>query len=280
MGRRNNAARTKAPKNPAAAPPVSNKSDLFAFVNPTEFVELPSQGEYYSADHPLSGEKVIEIKHMTAKEEDILTSEALLNNELAVDRLLESVIVDSSIGVDDLLLGDKNAILIATRITGFGPFYTVGATCKECAQPSEYTFDLGELSSRERNTPPEAKHEGAGIFSFELPISKVRIHVKLLTSRDEKHVTKLLLDKSGNGTSNPVTGLLRAIIVQANEHTDSEMLNKFIDVMPLPDVHHLRKMYDLVKPDVDLRFDFTCDHCSHEGKVGMPMTAAFFWPNA
>lgn len=277
MSRRNNLERLGAPQPDAPTPPISEASDLFAFVNPTEFVELPSKGLFYPEGHPLHNQTVIEIKHMTAKEEDILTSEALLRNELAIDRLLESVIINREIKVGDLLLGDKNAILIATRVTGFGPFYDVTAPCPSCGEKSDYTFDLNELKPQDNELPEGVRIEGQGVFSFGLPVSKVRIYVRLLTSRDEKRIASLI---GGNGSASPITGLLKSIVVQANEHTDPKLLNKFIESMPLPDVKHLRNTYDVIKPDLDLRFDITCPLCHEEGKVGMPMTAAFFWPNS
>ena len=278
MSRRNNLERLGAPHPDAPTPLTSEASDLFAFVNPTEFVELPSKGLFYPEGHPLHNQTVIEIKHMTAKEEYILTSEALLRNELAIDRLLESVIINREIKVGDLLLGDKSAILIATRVTGFGPYYDVTAPCPSCNKESDYTFDLNELKARDNELPEGVQIEGHGVFSFELPVSKVRIYVRLLTSRDEKRIASLIA--GNNGTGSPITGLLKSIVVQANEHTDSKLLNKFVESMPLPDVKHLRNIYDVIKPDLDLRFDITCPLCHEEGKVGMPMTAAFFWPNS
>ena len=283
MTPRNNEDRIGATQSPSPPIPAAQQSDdsgLFSFVAPTEFVELPSKGMYYPEGHPLHDQTVIEIKHMTAKEEDILTSEALLRNELAVDRLLESVIVNKNIKVSDLLLGDKSAILIGTRITGFGSLYDVAATCPSCSKDSDYTFDLNEIKARERVMADGAQDEGEGIFSFELPKSKVRIYVRLLTSKDEKRIASLLINKQGKASANPVTGLLKSIIVQANEHIDPPTLHKFIESMPIPDVKHLKKIYDGIKPDLDLRFDFTCPLCSETGKVGMPLTAKFFWPDA
>ena len=277
MSRRNNLERLGAPQPDAPTPPTTEASDLFAFVNPTEFVELPSKGLHYPKEHPLHGQTVVEIKYMTAKEEDILTSEALLKNELAIDRLLDSVIIDPNIKVGDLLLGDKTAILIATRITGFGPHYEVTAKCPSCSKESPYTFDLTELKSQNREVAEGVTAEGDGVFSFELPISKVNIYVRLLSSRDEKRIAKLIAP--AEGTVTPITGLLKSIIVQANEHTNPALLHKFIESMPLQDVKHLREIYDTVKPDLDLRFDINCPLCHEDGKVGMPMTAAFFWPN-
>ena len=280
MSRRNNLERLGAPQPDAPAPLTSEASDLFAFVNPTEFVELPSKGLFYPEDHPLHNQTVIEIKHMTAKEEDILTSEALQKNELAIDRLLESVIIDKTIKVDDLLLGDKNAILIGTRITGFGPFYDAETICPSCREKSSHTFNLSEINFVSIETPEDVRYEGSGIFSFNLDVSKVRIYVRLLTSKDEKKLASSIINKKGDNVNNPITGLLRGIVVQANEHTDAKMLSKFIDLMPLSDVKQLRNTYEKIKPDLNLRFDVTCPLCGVEGKVGMPLTAQFFWPNS
>ena len=280
MSRRNNLERLGAPQPDAPTPPTSQGSDLFAFISPTEFIEIPSRGVYYPEGHILHNQTVVEIKHMTAKEEDILTSEALLRNELAIDRLLESVIIDKNIKVGDLLLGDKNAILIGARVTGFGPFYEVSAKCSSCSKNSDYTFDLNDIKPHDREMPVEVEHEHGAVFSFELPISKVRIHVRLLTSRDEKNISSHFAAKQGKALTDPVTGLLKSIIVQANEYTDPPTLHKFIQAMPIPDVKHLRKTYEKVKPDLDLRFDFICPLCSETGKVGMLLTAKFFWPDA
>ena len=280
MSRRNNSKRLGAPQPDAPAPTTTKSTDLFAFVNPTEFVELPSKGLFYPEDHPLHNEKVIEIKHMTAKEEDILTSEALLRNELAIDRLLESVIVDQDISVDDLLLGDKSAILIATRVTGFGPHYEVTATCGACGEKSNQVFNLDDIEPVKIDLPDGVQNEGDGVFSFDLPISKVRIYVRLLTSKDEKDIANNMISKNKKQIQNPITGLIKGIVVQANEHTDKDMLHQFIEAMPLPDLKLLRKTYEKIKPDLDLNMDYACPHCDSEEKVGMPMTAAFFWPDS
>ena len=281
MSRRNNPERFGAPQADAPVSPATEGTDLFAFVNPTEFVELPSAGRFYPETHPLHGATTIEIKHMTAKEEDILTSEALLRNELAIDRLLGSVIINKKVRVDDLLLGDKNAILIASRITGFGPHYDVGTTCPSCMKQSDYSFDLSELGPKNTGEPPEGvNHEGEGVFSFDLPTAKVKLYIKLLTSRDEKMLAKRLTAGGKESSTTPITDLLKSFVVGANEHRDPKMLNKFLEAIPVSDVSHIRKVYDSVKPDVDLNFDFTCPLCSHEGKVVMPMSARFFWPNS
>ena len=115
------------------------------FVTPTSFVELPSEGQFYSEDHPLNNQKTLEIKEMTAKEEDILTSRALLQKGVAIDRLVSSLVVDKSIKPESLLIGDKNAILIQARIGAYGQKYKSQITCPSCGEKSNYGFDLTEI---------------------------------------------------------------------------------------------------------------------------------------
>ena len=123
--------------NKGEEPPVQQQpqqvEQTLQFVTPTEFVELPSRGKFYPEGHPLHNTEIIEIRHMTAKDEDILTSAALLKKGLAIDRFLQNIIVDKSINIADLLVGDKNAIIVASRISGYGAQYEAGISCPSCA---------------------------------------------------------------------------------------------------------------------------------------------------
>jgi hypothetical protein len=277
--RRNNLERTGAPQPDAPTPPVDQTNDLFSFVNPTEFVELPSGGQMYGEDHPLHNVDTVEIRHMTAKEEDILTSETLLKRGMAIDRLVESVMVDKSIKTEDLLIGDKNAILLAARITGFGPQYEVGVTCPSCDTAQEQLFDLSEISQKKRSLRG-VKTTDDGTYTFKLPKTKINIEVRLLTSRDERELSRQLeARKKQRLPENTATTLLSAIIVSANGVDDRAQLTKLVEMMPLQDSKHIRTVYDRIKPDIDMEFDFTCTNCSHDGRVTMPLTAEFFWPN-
>ena len=145
MGRRNNSTRTGAPRPNAPAPPIAKKTDngLFSFVTPTEFVELPSGGKYYPEDHPLAGVDTIEIRHMTAKEEDILASTALAKKGLVLDRLLENILV-LDIDPRSLLLGDRSAIMIAARMSGYGNVYETEVKCPFCEEHMDQTSLSGK----------------------------------------------------------------------------------------------------------------------------------------
>ena len=121
----------------------------FNFIVPTEVVDLPSKGKYYPEGHPLKGVDSIEIRHMTAKEEDILTSQSLIKKGLAITKLLQSIIIDKSIRVDDLLIGDKNALLVASRIHGYGPEYNVTLNCPNCGARFETVADLNDIQEKQ-----------------------------------------------------------------------------------------------------------------------------------
>ena len=108
------------------------------FKFPTEMVDLPSKGHFYVDGHPLSKGKV-EVKYMTAREEDILTSQNLIKQGVVIDKLLQSLIVDKSIKVDDMLVGDKNAIMVAARILGYGKNYEIEY------EGEKYDIDLSKL---------------------------------------------------------------------------------------------------------------------------------------
>jgi len=284
LGTRNNAGRLQAPAQDTSTPAttITSTDDLFSFVNPTEFVSLPSEGRFYPEGHVLHNADTIEIKHMTAKEEDILTSETLLKKGVAINRMLASILIDKKIKVEDLLLGDKNAILIASRITGFGPFYEVGTTCPSCAKKEEKTYDLRDIQETELPETPEGVEVlDNGCFVITLPTADVKMTVRLLTAQDEESFqTNIENKKKLKKESTVVTDLLKAIIVAANEHTDRDIIDQFVNVIPLRDVAYLRKQYEQIKPGMDINFDFECPTCSYAGKVVMPMTAEFFWPRA
>ena len=118
-----------------------------SFVAPTEFVVLPSGGKYYPEGHPLHGEDTVEIRMMTTKQEDILTSRALLKKGVAIDRFIQSILVTKGVTPDSMLVGDKNAILVAARISGYGSEYITQVQCPVCQERSKFEFDLEEYTA-------------------------------------------------------------------------------------------------------------------------------------
>jgi len=278
LSRRNNNERLGAPHPDAPTPPLNNENDLFSFVSPTEFVDLPSGGKYYPPNHPLYGVETIEIRHMTAKEEDILTSETLLKKGIAIDRLVQSVLVDKTIPPESFLVGDKNAILVASRITGFGPFYEVTFPCPACSETTAHEVDLSLLELKDTDTSDVEPTED-GTFMITLPSTGINVEIKLLTARDEKFISRQLeARKSKKQPENAATLMLGSLIVSANGVTERDQLNKLTGLLPINDSKYLRKTYEKIMPDIDMNLDFQCNKCMHGEKVVMPLTAEFFWP--
>jgi len=266
-------------------PPAVNPSEggnVFSFVTPTEFVELPSKGAHYNEDHPLRGADTIEIRHMTAKEEDILTSEALIRKGLALDRLLQAVIMDKSINVNDLLVGDKNAILIACRKTGYGSSYETTVVCPTCMTSAESVLDLDDLVIKESKNLPENVSENAnGNYTIRFEDIDLNLEVRLLRGSDEKRVAQLRDNrKKRKLPSANITDQLVAIIVSINGMTEAAIIKQFVERVPAILSRQIRTIYDELTPDLDLSFEFECDECNYVGKVGMPLTADFFWPQS
>ena len=194
MSARNNEERLGI-KNPDADAPVEalSENDSFSFVTPTEFVDLPSEGKYYPEGHPLNGVNSVEIRYMTAKDEDILTSQTLLKRGIAIERLLQNIIVDKTIKIDELLVGDKNALIVAARITGYGEGYDINITCPVCSVSSPHTVDLSELRTNYVSDDIlkefDVEKTSNGTFIVSLPKSKVNVEVKLLNGRDERQLS-------------------------------------------------------------------------------------------
>ncbi len=283
---RRNSDRIGGHRDSQATPPVNAAPPAgFSFVVPTEFVELPSEGRYYPEDHPLHGQKTIEVKQMTAKEEDILTSRALIQKGLALDRLISSLIVDKRISPETLLVGDRNAIIIAARISGYGPEYDTKVTCPSCDTEQRFVFDIrephvhngGEIE-REDITVVEV---GDGVFETTLPATNLKVEFKLLTGKDEKEILESTeSDRKKKKAEKNVTRQLMAMIVSVN---DSELLEHRTYVaqnLPSRDSRHLRMAYRVANPNVDLIQHFECSNCGHEADMEVPLSADFFWPDA
>jgi len=265
------------------APVMQNTSgDAFSFPNPTEFVELPSRGRFYPEDHPLHNQEVVEIKYMTAKDEDILTSQSLIKKGIVVDRLLQSVIVDKTINPNQLLIGDKSAILVASRVTGYGSDYEVNVSCPSCGDSSDYEFDLEQIQRinyGENFDSDEARPTGNGTYVIELPLTKLAVEVKLMTGQDENTLLKSAEKKKKlKLPESALTDQFRAIIVSVNDHKEQSTINTVIERLPARDAKYLRNVYSKVNPNVELKGNFECDNCDHIEEVDVPITVQFFWP--
>jgi len=240
---------------------------------PTEVVDLPSQGLLYPTDSPLSSGQ-IEIKYMTAKEEDILTSANLIKKGIVIDKLLEALIIDKSIKLDDMLLGDKNAVLIASRILAYGKAYSVEY------DGQQIEVDLTLLKDKKLDETKVSK--GVNEFEFELPATKRKLTFKLLTSADEKSMDKEIegYQKIGDGIGYGLTTRLKHQILSVDGDNKRASVNSFVDNEFLSmDSRAFRTEVSRIMPDVDMTSTYT-DLEGNEKEFTVPMTVTFLWPTS
>ena len=240
---------------------------------PTEVVELPSKGHFYFEGHPLSSGKV-EVKYMTAKEEDILTSQNLIKQGTAIDTLLKSLIVDKSVNMDDMLIGDKNAIMIAARILGYGKEY------KFTYDEEEQSVDLSKLEPAKIDFSKFTK--GVNEHTYKLPVSEREIGFKLLTGKDEDEIAEEIKAKKkiSKNQSFELTTRLKHMIISVDGKSEKSYINNFVDNEFLSrDSLPFRNYLSTITPDVDMNATIF-DSDGKETAVVIPITLRFFWPSA
>ena len=265
-----------------SSPPVqvqneqNNLQSILGYVAPTEHVALPSMGKFYPPDHSLNGIEEVEIRFLSAKELDILSSKTLLSKGLAVDRMLQNILIDKSINVDELLLADKNAIIIAARVGTFGSDYPVDITCPEFDNVYEHTFDLSEPETKDIDHVEVSENS---TFFITLPKTNVNVECRLLNSKDEKFLEERAKKKEKMGLpDSSITDQYKSFIVSLNGNTDRGLVDEFVDVMPAADMHFLQKEYAKSNPELELDEECVCTKCGNVSEVSVPFTANFFWP--
>ena len=241
---------------------------------PTEVIDLPSQGKIYPTDNPLSSGKVT-LKYMTAKEEDILSSQNLIRKGVVLDKLFESIVVDD-INIDDIAIGDKNAIILATRALGYGPEYPMKFYSTKLDEEVEVTVHLGKVSTKEVDL---STFNNKNEFEFTTPAGKNKLVFKLLTHGDEKAIEKDIaaLEKFNKDASFDITTRLRYMILSVDGNDDVGFINKFVSNMLVRDSRAFRNYVKKIQPDMDMTY--THEHEDGE-KEEVPITLGvnFFWP--
>ena len=245
-----------------------------------DYVMLPSKGRIYPTNSPLHNLEEIEVRHLTAVDEDILTSRALLRSGKAIDTMLGNVIMNKSVNVNDLISGDKNAILTFLRITGYGPEYEVEIDCPGCNENLKHEFDLSKLTMRFLDVNPV--NEGDNRFDFTLP-SGINIEFKLLNSAEDQQISDEQ-DKLKRTTNSPleknITTKYKHQIISVDGKDEQVFINNFVDTMNLRDSRAFRTYLEEVEPDVNMKQDYKCRMCGHSEEVEIPVTVGFFWPES
>lgn len=268
---------------PPAADPVAalELGGGLEFATPTEFVELPSRGRHYPEGHPLHGVDTVEIRFMTAKEEDILSSKTLIKQGVALERLLKSVITDKKIDPSKMLTGDRNALLIATRISGYGEEYNAKVTCPACTNINEVGYDLTTSTIIEAGDNNEVQWNAEGNMLVTLPYSGLEVEARLLTGKDEMYLSRLQESKRKKRLlETSMQDILKTMIVSVNGDNTNDTLTQFITKVPARDIKHLREVYKNNTPNISMAHEFECESCGYGTVVEVPFTVEFFWPQS
>ena len=239
------------------------------FKLPTEVIELPSKGLLYPEGSELA-KGTLEMKYMTAKEEDILTNQSYIQKGTVLDKLMKSLII-SKINYDELLIGDKNAIMVAARILGYGKDYSFSILGED------HTVDLSTLENKPLNE--ELFKDGENNFEFTLPHSGNRVTFKFLTHKDEQDISRELegLKKINKDNSPELTTRLKSLITSVEGKTEKKDIREFVDNYLLArDSRALREYVKEIQPDVDLTFFPT----GESNRINIPIGVSFFWPDA
>ena len=244
------------------------------FTLPTEVIKLPSKGLVYSKDNPLSSGE-IEMKYMTAKEEDILTNQNYVSQGIVFDKLFQSMIV-SKINYDDLIAGDKNAILIAARILGYGKDYPITYFNPEIGKNEEFMVDLTQFDHKQMDY---SVFSNKNEFEFVLPNSGNKITFKLLDGSDDKAIEREVKALKKANLSNEMTLRMKQQILSVNGNPDKKTVREFVDGGLLAaDALALRKYIKEISPDVNLTFTFVGSTGYTEEGVSLPVGLSFFYP--
>ena len=255
---------------------------------PTEIIELPSRGLIYPKDNPLSSGK-IELKYMTAKEEDILTTQSYIRDGSVLDKLFQSLIVSNGEGepikYTDLTVGDKNAIMISSRILGYGRDYEVEITDPFSGKKQKESIDLTQFQNKEYDGSAQIelnKNE----FEFLLPHSKRKITFMALTETKDRKIKhdleelKKVNKKLKDDVSKELTTRLKTVILSVDGEYNQQKINHFVDnELFALDSRELRKYINEVTPDVDLTYEFISDETGERREINLPMDVSFFWPS-
>ena len=246
---------------------------------PTEVITLPSQGKCYPADNPLS-KGTVEIKYMTAKEEEILASQNLIRKGVVLDKLFEAIIVDKDVNLDDILIGDKNAIMLAARILGYGPEYLV-EVASDYGETEQVTIDLSKVQTKEVDF---SKLNSENLYNF-TTTDGVELEFSLLTHGDEKKIdadVKALqrLNKGKDSVSSELTTRYRYLIKSVDGDNNVSAITKFINNRFLTrDTKKFRDYINEIQPDVKMEFEFENSITGDTEVRPIPMGVGFFWPS-
>ena len=244
---------------------------------PTEIIDLPSKGKLYPKDHILSS-GTIEMKYMTAKEEDILTNQSYIKQGVVLDKLFKALIM-TKVNYNDILLCDKNAIMIAARILGYGKDYEISIPDPESDEMISHTVDLTDLKDKEIDW--SLIDEGINAFSLTLPTSKKQVKLKLLSQGEQAKIDAELKGLVKIKKEAGLTTLLKHVIVELDGDDDKSKIRKFVDTNLLAiDSRAIRQFLKTITPEIDMSIEVPVGEAGDTFPSQLDIGLDFFWPDA
>jgi len=245
------------------------------FQIPTDFIELPSEGVFYE-----NKKSKVEIKYLTASEDDILYSPDLLKSGRVLDALLEVAVIDKDIRPNDMLSGDRNYLLVAIRRTGLGDDYEPGEMeCNSCHEKYNPVVDLAKLSQKKLEQQPDE----SGEYAVQMPVMKMNIKFRFLNGNDEKRMAKMAEFSSKSTGSFKVSKMLTEKyllqIMEVNGQRDKGYIKKYISAMPMKDSAFFREYVKRLEPGIDLNYEFECPSCGTIEERDVPINTKLFYPD-
>ncbi len=265
----------KATERPASEPHPADDE----FAPPVSNVKLPSKGLVYPPESALYLCEAIDIKAVTAKEENILSSPVLIKKGIVLSELMRACITNRMIDPDTMLVGDRNAVLVSIRVSAYGSKYGARVSCPDCGETADHDFDLGRLTLKTLDIEPVGG-PGNNEFAFKLPSSGRDVNFRMM---DAVTVNKLDRDleaiKKKTGKEQGVTMRLLAQIVKLQGVKDPRDMHRAIEALPAQDARALRQYMDKVAPGVDMEQEYECAACGKTNEVEIPIGTEFFWPS-
>lgn len=282
MSRNLNRTNVQTPSGPPSRPDLQQTQRNpfgISFVVPTEVVELPTAGRFYSEESSMYGRSTLEIKQMTAKEEEILSNISFIEDGSMIDRLLASIVVDVNVKVKEIMTNDKNAIIMAARLASYGPQYEVTRFCEGCNTDQKFLYDLRKMKVNHEIPEGVSIEEGTGFCVYKLPQTELEVVSKVLTPEDEAYLSDQKKRAKKLGIENSETvNFLRRVIVSVNNVTDPALLGQLFEVLPVLDLRKIKKVTNQALPSLDTTQEITCGSCGHATESEVPFSLGFFWP--
>ena len=258
--------------------PQIDKSNPFglSFVVPTEDVLLPTEGKFYPSGNPLCGVSSVEIKHMTAKEEDLLSGVQNATDSNVFNVLINNLLTNKSYRSEDMIEEDKLAILLRARSTGYGKFYSAELTCESCNATMEHDFDLTKVSFVPPANVVEYEPE-KNTYKLTLPVTKLPASVRLLTDKERSIIEREEKKKKDlNIPFNRTVATVIRMLVTVNDIDNREAIEKLVDVLPAADAKKILNFNDNIFPRISTKQEVTCGTCDAQSEREVPLTWAFF----